>query len=77
VGAAAPELPKFLRHLIADLGGALATGEPVEKDGCEGLANGDTVLYRSILLPFVDLHLRRRYALGAVTYRLTSALAGG
>src|ERR1700732_160269 len=47
VGAVDPGLPKFLRHLIADLGGALVTGEPVEKDGCESLANGDTVLYRS------------------------------
>jgi hypothetical protein len=70
VAATAPELPSFLAELIAERDYVLATGTPAERDGRHILRDGREFLFRSILLPFLDLHQHPCYALGAVTYRI-------
>jgi hypothetical protein len=55
--------------LFGDPAGALLRSQPVERDGeVVGRQPGQIVLYRSILLPFVDLEGRPAYVLGAFTF---------
>jgi hypothetical protein len=69
------DLPPLLRELVGDLDRVIDSGEPVERAEPDPhrLPSGDMLLYRTILLPFVDHRRRPRYVLGAVTMRLAAA----
>jgi hypothetical protein len=66
----APDLPPLIGGMIADLDQVLESGQPAEREGPSQVPSGRTLLYRAILLPFVDAHRRPHYALGAVTMRM-------
>ena len=57
------------------LADALTTATPVRRDGRFERRDGIVALYRSVLLPFVDLKREPTYVLGAVTYRLQAPSA--
>jgi hypothetical protein len=54
---------------------ALMTCRPVKREGCFDGPNGIVVLYRSLLLPFVDSKRAPKYVMGAMTYRLQASRA--
>jgi len=53
---------------FGDMRAALATGRPVKSEGCRAAHTGATILYRTILLPFVDQNRHPAYVLGAASY---------
>jgi len=68
---AEPEwLPQALALCFGDLEAALAGALPVRREASFRRRDGSTLLYRSILLPFVDWDRQPRYLLGGLTYRL-------
>jgi hypothetical protein len=60
---------------FGDMSDALTTVGPVRRDGRFDRPNGSAALYRSVLLPFVDVNREPTYVIGALTYRLEDSLA--
>jgi hypothetical protein len=60
---------------LGKMNDALVTARPVKREGSFERPRGDVALYRSLLLPFVDLRRTPTYVLGAVTYRLQDSMA--
>lgn len=58
--------------LFGDIRDALGTGRPCVREGDYARADG-RMLYRSVLLPFVDIAGRPAYVLHAVSYKLRTA----
>jgi hypothetical protein len=53
---------------------AMRTLAPVHYSGEQQLGRGASLLYRSVLLPFLDLRGQPRYGLGAASWRVVSAV---
>jgi len=58
---------------FGNIGDALATGRPVRREGRLDRQGAAAGLYRSLLLPFVDIGRQPTYLMGAVTFRLEAA----
>ncbi len=67
---AAPTLAEIAAERFGDFREALSSGRPLHREDEVVRADGTGVLYRSVLLPFVDLRRRPTYVLAAVSYRL-------
>ena len=70
VDAPSPEEVDIGKHagLFGDIRATLADGRPAIREGAYARSDG-SVLYRSILLPFVDVAGRPAYILHAVSYK--------
>jgi hypothetical protein len=66
-------MPPRFAACFGDPGVPLATGRPLATERMLPRRDGDALLYRSLLLPFVDLQQRPVYVLGAVTWRRAAA----
>jgi hypothetical protein len=74
-GSNLPESEQFAEAValhFGDLARPLRDSRPVRGEGSIASKEG-TVLYRSVLLPFVDAAQRPSYVLGAMTYRIDPA----
>jgi hypothetical protein len=61
--------PRPIAALFGDPDVPLATGKPLATERVLERRDGDMLVFRSLLLPFVDLRQRPVYVLGAVTWR--------
>ena len=78
VGTNLPErewLLDAIRSHYGEIDVTLQNGTPARCAGSLTRMDGATVLYRSLLLPFVDGARKPRYLLGAITYRVERAPA--
>jgi len=67
-------LAAIVRH-CGDIALALDHATPTRRDGSFVRDDGARVLYRSLLLPFVDAEREPCYVMGALTYRIESPSA--
>jgi hypothetical protein len=72
-GTNLPEREWLLRAVAChcgDIASTLDRATPARREGSFMRQDGARVLYRSLLLPFVDAEREPRYVVGALTYRL-------